>query len=356
MDMTDDALPPVSPDDLAVHALDAHDPDESARIAGLVRVLPELAATERTLRAAAGEIAVATVADVPPAAGLRARVLEEARRRRGAAEVLAGASPIEVHRTELARAVLLLRDLAPEDWARPVDPPEMAGWTVHDVAVHLAANASLLADRLGVPLAGVPETAGDNEARTAEARARHQGRPPAAAVAELEAAAEAADAEVTGRGEDRLDDPTEWWGGPTPTGMVLLVRAFETWTHADDIRRAVGAEMVPPPPASLLTMTHAGCGFVPALLAARGAHHPGRLARFRFSDLAGAAWDVDLGVLGGIRPAGEGAVEVEIEASSVAFCRGVSARLPAGGMSYRATGDEALAAAVVDALPALAVL
>ena len=356
MDMTDDALPLVSPDDLAVHALDAHDPDDEARIAALVRDVPDLAMTERTFRAAAGEVAAATIADRAPATGLRARVLDEARRRYGAAEVLAGVSPIEVHRTELARAILLLRDLAPGDWARPVDPPELAGWTVHDVAVHLVANESLLAERLGVPLAGIPETAVDNEGRTAEARARHRGRPPGAALAELEAAAEAADTAVTGRGEDRLGDPIDWWGGAAATGVVLLVRAFETWTHADDVRRAVGAEMVPPPPGSLLTMAHAGCGFIPGLLAARGAYHPGRLARLRFPDLGDAAWDVDLGVIGGVRPAGEGTVDVEIEAESVAFCRGISARLPAEGLRYRATGDESLAAEVADALPALAVI
>lgn len=51
-----------------------------------------------------------------------------ARRRRAPAETVAGASPIEVHRVELARAVLLLRDLTADDWARPVDPPELAGW------------------------------------------------------------------------------------------------------------------------------------------------------------------------------------------------------------------------------------
>jgi uncharacterized protein (TIGR03083 family) len=356
MDMTDDALPRVSPDDLAAHALDAHDPDDASRIAALVRDVPDLAETERTLRAAAGEIAVATVADLAPGAGLRSRVLAEARRRHGAAEVVAGASPIEVHRTELSRAILLLRDLAPGDWARPVDPPELVGWTVRDLAVHLVANESLLAERLGVPVAGITETATDNEGRTAQAHARHRGRRPAAAVAELETAAEAADTEVTSRGEDRLDEPIDWWGGPAATGIVLLVRAFETWTHADDIRRAVGAGEVPPPPASLLTMTHAGCGLVPGLLAARDAYHPGRLARFRFPDLGDAAWDVDLGVIGGVRPAGEGDVDVEIEAEAVPFCRGISARLPAEGLRYTATGDEALAAEVVDALPALAVL
>ena len=226
--------------------------------------------------------------------------------------MVAGASPIEVHRVEVARAILLLRDLTVDDWARPVDPPELAGWTVHDVVVHLVANQSLLADRLGVPVPGIPETATDNEGRTAQARDRHAGRPPAFAVAELEAAAEATDAELAVRGEARLDEPIDWWGWRLPTRLAALVRAFETWTHTDDIRRAIGAHVVDPPPASLLTMAHAACGLVPTMLAVRGTYQAGRLARFRFTDLGGAAWDVDLGAVGGVRPAGDDAVDAEI--------------------------------------------
>ena len=208
--------------------------------------------------------------------------------------MVAGSSPIDVHRVELARAILLLRDLTVDDWARPVDPPELDGWTVHDVVVHLVANESLLAYQLGVPVPGIPETATDNEGRTAQAQARHAGRSPGYAVAELEAAAEATATEVAVRGEARLDEPIDWWGGRATTRMAVLVRAFETWTHADDIRRAIGAGMVVPPPASLLTMAHTACGLVPTTLGVRGGYRPGRLVRFRFTDLGDAAWDVDL--------------------------------------------------------------
>jgi uncharacterized protein (TIGR03083 family) len=296
------------------------------------------------------------VHDVTPAPELRPRVLAEARRRREPAAVVAGASPIDVHRVELGRAILLLRDLSADDWDRPVDPPEFAGWTVHDVVVHLVANESLLASQLGVPVRGIPETATDNEGRTAQARARHAARPPAHAVAELEASAEATDAEVTVRGEARLNEPITWWGGRAATRIAVLVRAFETWTHADDIRRAIGADMVVPPPASLLTMAHAACGFVPTLLAAKGAYHPGRIVRFRFTDLGNAAWDIDLGTVGGIRPAGDDAVDAEIVTEAAAACRAVSARLDPCQLAYGVVGDEQLAREVVDALPALAVL
>ena len=347
---------PVSPDDLAAYAIDAHEAANADDIATRLHTNPDAVRQEQDLRSAAGEFAAAVVQELPPAPGLRSRVLAEARRRRTPVEVVAGSSPIDVHRVELARAILLLRDLTVEDWARPVDPPEFAGWTVHDVVVHLVANQSLLADQLGVPVPGVVETATDNEGRTAQARARHTGRPPAHAVAELEAAAEATDTELTLRGEARLNEPIEWWGGHAATRIAVLVRGFETWTHADDIRRAIGADMIVPPPASLLTMAHTACGFVPSMLAARGAHHPGRLVRFRFSDIGGAAWDVDLGVVGGVRPAGDDAVDAEIVTEAAAICRSISARLDPRQLGYEVLGDEQLAREVIDALPALAVL
>jgi uncharacterized protein (TIGR03083 family) len=254
---------PISPDDLAAFALDAHNAEDAAAIAAHLDASPDAVRREQDLRSAAGEFAAAVVNDVTPAPELRSRVLAEARRRREPAEVVAGSSPIDVHRVELSRAILLLRDLTVDDWARPVDPPELDGWTVHDVVVHLVANESLLAYQLGVPVPDIPETATDNEGRTAQAQTRHAGRSPVLAVAELEAVAEATATEIAARGEARLDEPIDWWGGRATTRMAVLVRAFETWTHADDIRRAIGAGMVVPPPASLLTMAHAACGLVP---------------------------------------------------------------------------------------------
>jgi uncharacterized protein (TIGR03083 family) len=356
MGMNDESRAPVSKDDLAAYALDAHDAEDAAAIAAHLDASPDDVRREQDLRAAAGEFAAAVVNEIMPAPDLRSRVLAEARRRRPPATVVAGASPVDVHRVEVARAVLLLRDLTVDDWVRPVDPPEFAGWTVNDAAVHLVANESLLAHQLGVPVPGIPETATDNEGRTAQARARHAGRPPAHAVAEFEAAAEATDTAVAARGEAGLDEPIDWWGGRAATRAAVLVRAFETWTHADDIRRAIGADMVAPPPASLLTMAHAACGLVPRMLASRGTDHPGRFVRFRFTDLGGAAWDVDLGAVGGVRPAGDNAVDAEIVTEAAAVCRGISGRVDPRELTYDVVGDEQLARDVVDALPALAVL
>ncbi len=88
----------------------------------------------------------------------------------------------------------------------------------------------------------------------------------------------------------------------------------------------------------------------------QGAYHPGRIVRFRFTDLDSAAWDIDLGTVGGIRPAGDDAVDAEIVTEAAAACRAISARLDPCQLAYEVVGDEQLAREVVDALPALAVL
>ena len=268
--------------------------------------------------------------------------------------MVAGSSPIEVHRVEVARAIVLLRDLTVDDWARPVDPPELAGWTVHDVAVHLAANQSLLADRLGVPVPAIPETATDDEGRTARPAtatpaARLRSRSPSWRLRRRRPTPSS-----RLRGEARLDELIDWWGWRFSTSRRAGA-GIEAWTHADDIRRAIGAGVVDPSPASLLTMAHAACGLVPSMLAVRGRDHAGRLVRFRFTDL-GAAWDVDLGGVAGVRPAGDDTVDADIAVGTAAVCRGVSARVDPRALTYDVVGDGQLARDVVDALPALAFL
>jgi uncharacterized protein (TIGR03083 family) len=311
-------------------------------------------ATEQALRNAAGELGAAGVVDVetaPPPA-LRARVLAAARARRapaGRTEL----SPAEVHRIELSRAVTALRHLTTDRWDERLDPPELAGWTVHDAVVHLAANEALLAQVLGVALPSVPETETANEPRTALAKARHRDQPPTRALDELEEAAAAVDAHVSGLSPDQLADTIEFWGQTTTLAGNLYARTFETWTHTDDVRRAVGAPEAPPPPPVMHQLCRAAVTVVPHMLRARGVEPPARLVRFHLDGPGGASWDLALpdGVAG---PAGDAEPDIELTMGTVDLCRGVSARIPKGGLPYASRGDTVLAARIVDALPALA--
>jgi uncharacterized protein (TIGR03083 family) len=352
--------PTTSLDDLAVYALDAHETDDETAIESHLLASPEAARWERALRDAAGELAAGSD-EVTPSPHLRQRVLAAAFHRRTPGSDDDGrdaGGAVEVHRIELRRALELLDGLAADDWELSLGPPEFAGWTVHDLVVHLAANESLLAARLDVPLAGTPETSGDNDARTAAARTRHQGRPPAEALGELRAAGDAVDRRATSLDDDALDAMIDWWGLTTRVRTALLVRAFETWTHADDVRRALGLPALPPPPASLRTMSATACGLVPLMLAVADVHRPGRVVRFTFTDLGGASFDVALDEFGQAGPAdaAPGQVDAAIEVDAISFCRCVANRLPPTELAYRSTGDAVLAREVIDATPTLAVL
>jgi uncharacterized protein (TIGR03083 family) len=351
-------LPAAEPtlDELAAFALDAVDPSEARSIEAHLAADDGAATAERSLRRAAGEFgAVASVAvETAPPPTLRARVLAAARDRR--TPVAGGeATPVEMHRIELARALTLLRGLDPDMWTRPVDPPEFRGWTVHDVVVHLLANESLLASALGLDLPSTPELETTNERRTRSTQIRHRDLPPGAALDELEAAAAAIDTHVSSLSEEDLDRTVPYWGLPLTIGRALSVRAFETWTHADDVRRAAGLAEVPPPGPSLSAMCRAAVGLVPDMLRARGIDQPGRLVRFRLTGPGGGTWDVALDG-GGARVPGTVTPDTELILDTVDLCRAVSDRQPAGGLRFESRGDDRLAGQIVGAIPALAVL
>jgi uncharacterized protein (TIGR03083 family) len=357
MGMTSDATPhrvPPSIDDLAAFALDAVDDDERRTNADHLDGDPGAAATERSLRQAAGELGAAVTVDTPPPPALRARVLTAAHARRAPAAPT-GTTPVEMHRVELARAIALLRTLGPDAWAKPLDPPELAGWTVHDAVVHLAANEALLAQALGVGLAGVPEHEQDNERRTGQARARHRGRPTTEALDELESAAEAVDAHVSALTVEQLTGPADLWGRPSTVAGTLYTRTFETWTHTDDVRRATGLPEAAPPPATMHLLCRAAVGLVPRMLQARGVDVPERLVRFHLDGPGAGTWEIALPD-GGVQPPGPAVPDVEISVGTVDLCRAVSDRIPAGGLPYTSRGDTGLARRIIEAVPALAVV
>lgn len=313
-------------------------------------------ATEQALRTAAGELGAVGAVDVEttPPPELRGRVLAAARARRAPAG-MTELSPVELHRIELSRAITALRHLTAGRWDRRLDPPELAGWTVHDAVVHLAANEALLAQALGIPLPAVPETETGNEARTALAVARHRDQPPARALDELEEAAATVDAHISRLSPERLADTIEFWGQTTSLFGNLYARTFETWTHTDDVRRAVGAPESPPPPQVMYQLCRGAVTVVPHMLRARGIVAPARLVRFHLDGPGGATWDLALpdGVAG---PAGDAEPDAELTIGTVDLCRAVSARIPKHGLRYTSRGDTGLVAQIVESLPALATI
>ena len=230
---------------LAAWAFGALEPADAERVPLHLAGCESCAAEAERLRETVRLLDGPPIGGLParPATGLPPRLLA---RRPAAPRTAAHAAPY-------AAAVQGLRALLPEadgHWGTPV----VHDWDVHATVAHLLAADEPLAGRLGVP-ARVPESAlpqdlGWEDAwnrRTAEVIAHERGRTPGQTVAAwagqadaLLATPEARDAELAARAEMLM-------GVRLPVADHFVVRAFEAWIHTDDIGRALGLTVPPPP-------------------------------------------------------------------------------------------------------------
>ena len=319
---------PVSPDDLAAYALDAHDADDAAAIAAHLDASPDDGRREQDLRSAAGEFAAAVVNEVTPAPGLRSRVLAEARRRREPAAVVAGSSPIDVHRVEVgagdpAAARPDGRRLGPPGRparARRLDRSRRRGppGRQRDAAGPPAGSARCPASprppptTRGAPPRPMPGTPVDRRRWQSPSwrrppRRRPRKSPPGARPASTSRSTGGAAAPR--RGLLCWCAPSR--RGPTPT--ISVGPSGQAWSSRRrrrcsrwPMRRAASCRGRSP--------SAGGCA-------------PDDWCDSDSPTSATPRWDVDLGAVGGVRPAGDDAVDAEIVTEAVAVCRGISARL-----------------------------
>ncbi|MGC0341741.1 maleylpyruvate isomerase family mycothiol-dependent enzyme [Streptomyces sp. SLBN-8D4] len=189
------------------------------------------------------------------------------------------------HAAPYAAAVAGLGALLPEmagRWSTPV----VHDWDVHATVAHLLAADEHLALRLGidarVPGARIDEDADWAEAwerRTAEVIAHEYGRTPEETVVDWSAQAAALLGTPYARDPELAAGTTLLMGIRLPVTEHFLARAFEAWIHTDDIGRALGLA-VPPPPGEYLGQlvrlavrvlgTVLGAGAPPVLFAVRG--------------------------------------------------------------------------------------
>ncbi|WP_367324091.1 maleylpyruvate isomerase family mycothiol-dependent enzyme [Streptomyces sp. HUAS ZL42] len=157
------------------------------------------------------------------------------------------------HAAPYAAAVSALRVLLPEAagrWTTPV----VHDWDVHATVAHLIAADEQLAELLGlaarVPPSRMPEGTGPDDAwnrRTADVIAHERGRTPEETVAAWSAQAAGLLATPEARDHERAARAMTLMGLRLPVAEHFLVRAFETWIHTDDIGRALGLTVPPPP-------------------------------------------------------------------------------------------------------------
>ncbi|MFF7647635.1 maleylpyruvate isomerase family mycothiol-dependent enzyme [Streptomyces canus] len=235
------------------------------------------------------------------------------------------------HAAPYAAAVAGLGALLPElagRWTTPV----VHDWDVHATVAHLLAADEHLALRLGiearVPGARIDEDAdwtGAWERRTAEVIAHEYGRTPEETVADWSAQAAALLGTRHARDPELAAGTTLSMGIRLPVTEHFLARAFEAWIHTDDIGRALGLAVPPPPEEHLGQLvglavrvlgTVLGAGAPPVLFAVRG----------------GAEW-----VLG----SQSDPVAAELTLNAVDFCLLVGGRYAPDTVPRETTGDAA---------------
>lgn len=319
---------------LGAFALDACDSDEMAAVERYITANPEVIAEVERLRTAAAGLAASDA--LAPPRDVRAAVFERARATRAPRRQ----TPLEVH-TEVEGTLVELLDEVPDS---ALELPTLNGLSVRELVAHLAAMESLLAMWMGVPT--FPEVEDERlEERTAAVVEVTRSWTFAEVIAlwrrSMAAVRSAAPDAATSR----------WFGSEMPTGLVLLVRAFETWTHTDDIRRSLGRALDSPSAAALRTMAEGSMTMVPTALEKTGLTRHGRSARIVLTGPGGGAWNVPMEI-----GAEVGSPDVTVTLPVVEWCRRFSERLSAEDLDVSIEGERELGTALVAAAPAFAFL
>jgi uncharacterized protein (TIGR03083 family) len=276
-------------------------------------------------------------------AGLRERVLAAARELRVPGRTLPDVpdiSPVEAFSRAADAFLGLLTVLADDVWGRPVlRDLDVAGLVGHLTGVEDDVQRALDGDR---DVAGV-----DHVASTQPAAERAAARSPAEARGAWRAAADRTLDRV--RGAD-LAAVVGVHGMRLPLGALLVVRAFELWTHENDIRRVAGLPASVPDPATLRRMTELAVHLLPYGVARVSDPVVPVEVHLVLTGAGGGTWDVVVGERTG--PAG--VPEVVIVADAVRFCRLVAARITPADLGAHVSGAAVHADAVLAGAAALA--
>jgi uncharacterized protein (TIGR03083 family) len=274
-------------------------------------------------------------------AGLRERVLEAATAARAAGRAtpeVAEISPGEAFKRAADAFYKLLGALADEDWRRPVlRDLDVQGLVGHLVGVEEDSQRCLSGD------AEVADV--DHVESTQSAAIRQAGRRPVETANEWRRAVDRTLELVQAR-----EDLETWVAVHSmylPLSALLVVRAFELWTHENDIRQVAGMPLAVPDSSTLHVMTELAAGLLPFAAAAAGLQQATRL-RLVLTGTGGGTWDVEIGE-GQPDPANVGIV-----ADAVEFCRLIANRVVPEDLELHITGDEGRAARVLAAASVLA--
>jgi len=149
------------------------------------------------------------------------------------------------------------------------------------------------------------------------------------------------------RAQDFPGNEVALHGMRLPLGALLIVRAFELWTHDDDIRRVAGLPLTEPDPPTLRLMTELAAGLLPRAVARMGQREPVSV-HLVLTGPGGGTWDVAVGEDRLVRSA------VSIVADAVGFCRLVANRTGPAELAPHLTGESRRIASILAAASSLA--
>jgi uncharacterized protein (TIGR03083 family) len=282
-----------------------------------------------------------TAADREPPllpSGLRERVLAASLRARDAGRPVPDAPEIsaaEAYSRAASAFYTALCFLSDDDWRTPVlRDLDVQGLVGHLIGVEHDVHRAL---------AGDPAVAGADHVESTQAAAvRQAARAPAETRTEWRHAADRT-LDLVRSADGRA--VVALHGLRLPVRTLLIVRAFELWTHENDIRQAVDWTASVPDPSTLRLMTDLAARLLPQTGAGLAEATDVRLV---LTGPGGGTWDV---TVGSDPPA---ATSVAIVTDAVGFCRLAANRVTPAELDVSVTGDPARAAAVLFAVTTLA--
>ncbi|MCV2490782.1 maleylpyruvate isomerase family mycothiol-dependent enzyme [Geodermatophilus sp. YIM 151500] len=283
---------------------------------------------------------------LPLPAGLRERVLDASRRARPPGRALPETpdiSPVEVFERAADAFAGALSALDDAHWRRPV----LRDLDVQGLVGHLIG----VEDDVRRALAGDPAVAAaDHVASTQPTAVGQSGRAPASTRRDWR---RSADRTLALLRDADPDGPVALHGLHLPLGALLVVRAFELWTHENDVRAAVGLPGSVPDPSALRRMSDLAVRLLPVGVArvGTGTSVPVDL-HLVLTGPGGGTWDVTFG-----RPADQGSgggEGVTIVADTVGFCRLAANRIRPDQLAPFVSGAVAHADRILAGAAALA--
>ncbi|MEV5317066.1 zf-HC2 domain-containing protein [Streptomyces sp. NPDC052687] len=297
---------------LGAWALSACSPEETAAVEDHLGTCGSCADEARRLREAVGLLHPPETLDLDPS--LRTRVLETCLDRRPPSIPVPDWAT--AYDAETARLDALLQDFGESEWHAPVRLRWYDGkdrttrrTTVAGVIAHLLAVDGLVALALGLddPLGDITADRPTPAART-EACWRSSRIPPTRSVRapwREQSHALVRTVAFTGGGAGRMAVP--YHDFTLPLHDAMIDRAFECWTHAEDIADAVNYPYDAPSGRHLNRMIDLAARMLPEVLAARrraglaaparhlvAAGDPGRTLRLEIEGSGGGEWLIPL--------------------------------------------------------------